>query len=346
MVRIVVNRTLRKGMIQPYFWMMPELSEDFHFCWKVQSECDGRIMVDTTIDVGHMGEARPIFRATAEAAWDHWNVPRPGEFPMIEGSVDIIIPCWNNSRLTERLLETLKQTRRPHRFIFIDNGSEDDTGDMLQRHARDADIIITNEENLGYVKAINQGMEASDADFVLHLNNDTMLNVHDPPWLVRLISHFKDGVGAVGPTSNFVLGLQKNWFRGLPTHHETDLLSGFCIALSREAVEKVGVLDERFGMGGNDDLDYCLRLKEAGFKLAIARDVFLWHEGSASLKVYTEEKYEEVAGSENEFRLVERLDRETRAILVEKWGQEVVDGLFTRMVVELDMLKAKGEKVQ
>jgi GT2 family glycosyltransferase len=123
-------------------------------------------------------------------------------------------------------------------------------------------------------------------------------------------------IGAVGPISNFVMGLQNADYNKaiLLQEHYTKFLIGFFMMIKREAVEKVGLLDECFGLGGNDDLDYSIRLRQAGYKLKILRNVFIQHKGFASLgKVY------------KDYKEVEDL---TRPRLVEKWGKTNVDSLF------------------
>jgi len=59
-----------------------------------------------------------------------------------------------------------------------------------------------------------------------------------------------------------------------------DRLVGFCLAIKREVVEKIGVLDEAFGLGTYEDDDYCLRAREAGYVNMVARDCFIHHFGS------------------------------------------------------------------
>lgn len=57
---------------------------------------------------------------------------------------------------------------------------------------------------------------------------------------------------------------------------------GFCLLISREAIDRVGLLDERFGLGNFEDDDYCRRAEAAGFRLVIARDAFVHHFGHRS----------------------------------------------------------------
>lgn len=56
-------------------------------------------------------------------------------------------------------------------------------------------------------------------------------------------------------------------------------LIGFCLLIPRRVVREVGLLDEGFGPGGFEDYDYCLRVRLAGYELAIAEDVYVHHFG-------------------------------------------------------------------
>src|SRR5262249_10220977 len=65
---------------------------------------------------------------------------------------------------------------------------------------------------------------------------------------------------------------------------DIDRLVGFCLLIKREVIDKVGVLDERFGVGCFEDDDYCRRALAAGFRCVIARDAFIHHAGGATFR--------------------------------------------------------------
>jgi GT2 family glycosyltransferase len=89
--------------------------------------------------------------------------------------------------------------------------------------------------------------------------------------------HYTDAYGLV---------LWQNWIHRtyLGKVVPADRLVGFCLLITRACFEKVGVLDEGFGVGCYDDDDYCLRAKEAGFTLLVALDVWIHHEGSRTFR--------------------------------------------------------------
>jgi GT2 family glycosyltransferase len=230
----------------------------------------------------------------------------------------IVIPTWSNVAYLINCIESLFDLTEQvdFRVVVVDNGSTDETpkylADAQNRHPL---IVHRNTSNLGFVKATNQGLAyATPGEHVLFLNDD--VQIVDPLWLYRLHEHFKDlNIGAVGPVSNFVMGLQQ--VQASPSikykQHEVNFLIGFCLLVRTEAFAKVGKLDERFLMGGNDDMDYSLRLKDAGYKMVVDRRSFLLHYGAQSIS--------RIGG-------YEVVEKQTRPILVEKWGQPKVDTLF------------------
>lgn len=232
--------------------------------------------------------------------------------------VDIIIPTWNRHDLLYQAIDSLEQnTTTPHNVIIIDNGSEPAVWHTLE--GKGPLSIYRNDTNLGFIKATNQGLKISKASHVVLLNNDVLIPKMEPDWLEQMIRCFDEdaNVGAVGPTSNFVLGLQNQEFDPLMSSHihDTNLLIGFCMMLSRKAVDSVGLLDERFGLGGNDDLDYSIRMRSSGFKMRICRDVKIFHYGCQTTATMPGIDYAES-------------NQKTRKVLVDKWGEDRVMECF------------------
>ena len=212
--------------------------------------------------------------------------------------VSIIIPVWNQLPYTQECLATLAQTTDPARtqIIVVDNGSEDGTGEWLEGWRGDGRVVCRFGENRGFAAACNEGLRQATGDVQILLNNDTHLT---PGWLERLCETLlrDEQAGAAGPVSNYVSGPQQvatncqrpdqvdgfawEWMKAnAGTAVETGRLIGFCLALRKEAVEKIGLLDERFGIGTYEDDDYCRRLQQAGYKLLIAPGSFVWHYGN------------------------------------------------------------------
>ena len=211
----------------------------------------------------------------------------------------IIILTFNQYAETRQCVESLrKRTQGNYELIFVDNGSLDDTQRYLaQLKQEDPSIqVIANAKNLGFSAGNNQGIACATGDYILLLNNDVILT---DDWLERMIACLESdpAIGVVGPVTNNAVGqqlipvsLEQNdaeiqryacmqtlnyvgsWF-------ETHRIIGFCFLMRRAVIERAGTLDDSFGPGGYEDYDYCLRIKQAGYKIMVASDVFVYHIG-------------------------------------------------------------------
>jgi len=214
--------------------------------------------------------------------------------------------CVEAARLC---LESEAQRGDAGEIIVVDNASRDGTPSWLPGQ-RDIQSIL-NPDNRGFSVACNQGAELAAGEYLLFLNPDTWMTTG---CLRRMASHFADGkVGAVGPLSNYVAGLQRldlQWpekaeplaeiaakhqdgrmkaalIAGeLAAHRDgqyadTRLLIGFCLMMRRRQFASMGGMDADLFLG-NDDLDLSWRLREQGFQLRVALDAFVLHEGQKS----------------------------------------------------------------
>lgn len=213
--------------------------------------------------------------------------------------VSIIMLTFNQLTDTKKTLESLFNTTKcDYELIFVDNGSKDGTIKFLEKLKEEKGNIkiIKNDINLGFAKANNQGIKIAKGEYVLLLNNDVILSRN---WLEKLVICMESdkNIGVVGPLTNHAVGQQvinytfskKNndvlkfaeiinmKYSGVYEH--THRIIGFCMLIKREVIDQVGLLDERFGPGGFEDYDYCLRVNQHGYKIMIAKDVFVYHFG-------------------------------------------------------------------
>ena len=240
-------------------------------------------------------------RPRCEAAWMTSRLLALGQPRARRGLASIIVPCFNGLAYTKECLEAVaSRTKAPHEVIVVDNGSADGTAAWARRFGA---RVIRNEKNLGFAKAVNQGMRAAKGRYLVWLNNDVVVT---PGWLERLIdcADRAPWIGAVGPCTNETVGFQRveapafKQPRDLAVFSEAwalrhagqaqgvHRLTGFCLMVKREAVDRVGYLDERFGVGTYEEFDYCLRLRQAGYDLAVARDAFVFHHGHKTFRSF------------------------------------------------------------
>lgn len=209
---------------------------------------------------------------------------------------DIIIPIWNQLETTRECLESIvRNTRCPYRLILIDNASRGDTKSYLEAFSRDLAaqgkaeaLVIRNSENLGFVKAVNQGLAASSAPYVCVMNNDT---IAAPGWLENMIGFAErhpdagllnpqcDGHGDRSIDEHAAL-----LARDKDAYMEMNQCFGYCMLIRREVIQKIGYLDEAYGMGNYDDTDYSMRAGLAGYRSVNVHSAYVYHKKHVSFK--------------------------------------------------------------
>jgi len=193
---------------------------------------------------------------------------------------DIILPHYGiDQKLTDlclRCLETIRAYSRDYRLIFVDNGSPefDRTIPELERHPN---LLVRHTVNVGFIKAVNAGLWLATAPYIVLINNDIEAVAH---WLEQLRTPLDGQASMSGPLTT----TKDSWQGRYPIDDssvvalpKTAMLAFFCMMMRREVPEKVGVLDENYGIGLGDDDDYCRRAQQAGFRLALVRSLLIPH---------------------------------------------------------------------
>lgn len=252
-------------------------------------------------------------------------------------SVDVIICIHNALQDVRRCLESVvRNSTPPFKIILVDDGSDEDAIAFLNEFSSSQEcMLIRNDQARGYTFAANQGLRASTADFALLINSDTVVT---PGWLDKMVACARSDpkIGMVGPLSNTASwqsipkiesngdwadnplppGLTIDQMGDLVTQYSERIyptmmfLNGFCLLIRRDLITKIGYFDEeRFGVGYGEENDYCLRARKAGWKLALADDVYIYHAQSKSYSTERRKKLSELAAK----------------TLVEKHGQKIID---------------------
>jgi GT2 family glycosyltransferase len=219
--------------------------------------------------------------------------------------VYIVVLTWNGKEDTLECLRSLQAvTYANFRILVIDNASADGTSEEVQKFLPNIEVM-SNETNLRFAGGNNVGIRyaiGKNADYILLLNNDTVV---EKEFLSELIATAEcdPEIGMVGakiyyhddPTRIWFAGGMIEWWKGWISHvglrqldqgqfesvEETDYITGCCLLVKRQVIEKIGILDESYFMYG-EDADWCIRAQRAGYKLTVQPKAKVWHKLSVS----------------------------------------------------------------
>lgn len=211
----------------------------------------------------------------------------------------IVIVNWQRADVTNLCLGSLTHlVSGRHKILVVNNGSQEPSGEEIRTDSPDIELLQTG-QNLGYAGGCNMGIQRArklDADFIWLLNNDTTIRPDSLSYLVDAMGA-SPALGAIssvvhdeappcriqvwgGGRLNFWTGRCRQFKRPA----RPDYLTGASMLLRREALEDVGLLDERAFFLYWEDVDIGFRLRSAGWALAIAEDSRIYHAESASIR--------------------------------------------------------------
>lgn len=196
----------------------------------------------------------------------------------------ILIPTYRNMQALRGCLYSLiMNTEYPYKIVVINNDPSDFSRipiEALLAEIPFKDLSVRHMGgNRGWMGAINAGMESVDTPFFCMMNDDVIFIPGQRDFWRRLMRYYKDPkVGATGPSSNFVMGMQSIFALNAYHAYIAKFLIGFCMVVRTEAFYKAGMLDE--SLPGGDDLDLSIRLRKAGYDLIGEREAYLHHIGS------------------------------------------------------------------
>ena len=221
-------------------------------------------------------------------------------------TVAVVILNWNGGDdILNCLQSVFASTHKNIQAVIVDNGSVDGSSDRIRRDFPQAHFI-ENSTNLGFAKGSNQGMEwalAHEIPYVLLLNGDARLHPEAIDNLLAVANREDDSVvacprmylaGASGTSDRlwFAYGTVKLWaglFQNpafnqpvspqLSLPRDMEYASGCCMMIPARILQTVGMLDETF-FAYCEDIDFSLRVRNAGFTLRYVPAAHLWHGSS------------------------------------------------------------------
>ena len=222
-----------------------------------------------------------------------------------KGLVSIIVINYNGYRFLKGCLYSIcTQTYKHIEVIFVDNASKDDSVKFVKNNYSSTHII-SNKSNFGYAKGSNIGVENCKGEYVMILNNDTVLN---PDTVRVLLDAFKSipDLGVVQPQIRLMNNPQKldacgsfwtdtgfNYHYGIykdasnPKYNipfPVYSVKGVCMLIPHELVDKIGLFDENFWCYF-EETDFCHRVWLAGYQCWYYPKTYIYHHlGGTSLK--------------------------------------------------------------
>lgn len=219
--------------------------------------------------------------------------------------VEIIILTWNGKDDTIECLRSLSKINYKNIIItVVDNASTDGSVDAIKGEFPNLNFI-ENDSNLGFTGGNNVGIKnglKGKASLFLILNNDTILNENFLGFLVKTSEsdphfgivapkiYYHEDMGKIwyaGGFVNFITGniyhrgLRKTDTEGFDKSGKVDYATGCCMLIKREVFEKIGLLDERYFIYG-EDVDFSFRAQKAGYKVMFEPQSFIWHKVTAA----------------------------------------------------------------
>ncbi len=214
--------------------------------------------------------------------------------------ITVVVLNWNSHEITAECIRSLRATDGPDfEILVVDNGSTDGSVEMLPQEFPQI-TVLPQERNLGFAAGCNVGMRhalANDAEYVLLLNNDTVVA---PDFIREMLAAIESdpSIGAVCPKIYFADEPEMIWYAGadfslwtgtakhrgwkevdrgqFDQHEEITQATGCAMLVRCSAVRAVGLLDEQFWAYA-EDLDWSVRFLKRGYLLAFAPKARLWH---------------------------------------------------------------------
>jgi len=228
--------------------------------------------------------------------------------------VSIIFPNHNGGSEPLECLRSIKNLNYPKNrieVIVVDNNSTD--GSLQKVKSQKSKVkstgqnlkIIENKVNVGFAKAINQGINSSHGEFIFITNDDIIFDKDSLKILVEYLIAYPN-VGVAGgkifskkrPTQVISCGYMMNKWTGniYPFSNpnvikEPDWVQGCAMLVPKAVLNKIGMLDENFSLIYFEDFDLCIRAKKAGYSIAYIPSAHFWHGQSKTMDKNLQHKY-------------------------------------------------------
>ena len=224
------------------------------------------------------------------------------------GECDIVVPVYRGLHYVRDLVRSIRRnTDVPYRLFVVDDSVDECMHRALSEllAGDDRAELHRNEQNLGFVLSSNRGLELGSAEFVCLMNSDTIVS---RGWLSKLIRCARSDprIAVVNPLGNRASELAAPLGPGLNLntmaaavercsrrrYPDVTTGNGFCMLMRRSVLESLGAFDEAYKLGYCEESDMCMRFTEAGLRVVVCEDAYVYHKGQGSFGARWRELFE------------------------------------------------------
>lgn len=278
-------------------------------------------------------------------------------------AVDIVIPTYKNLRGLKLCLESIWEcTAVPYNLIIINNGNDEEMHRYLFDEVQNISYI--KKEGLNFAQAVNLGIRSGKSKYVMILNDDVIVS---RGWLWNMVEEYNskisqglfNKIGAMGLFSNCDKGWLHNYEVNIGGVHlqagtntfeeiepiipdiydyksmitdikEQEWVAFYATLIPRKVIEEVGYLDENFTNSG-EDVDYCKRIRKAGYNIVQTYKSFIFHFGAVSRKILESEDHGSYHKADDSARAYLKMKYSKKTIVLysgpswERWSFENVE---------------------